>query len=619
MKKIKYLIFFSLILGIIIGSLLSISPVQALVFGSANQITQWFKDTTTIRLRTETDSVRVGSTGTLFASPSLGRVGIATTTPSYTLDVVGTGKISTSLIDPILYGSSAASGNLTLYSTSNATKGKILFGTSAYDEVNNILGLGTASPSTSFRLHIVGNEYISSTSVDGLRITQTNGSRGLYIDAFATTGAAQGATGLNAKAQYSGGFSTTGGFTGGRYWVEAQGSGNGYTAGTAVAVRGDLVDNSDDVTPTFTTTYNFYAQNNSLNATTGYGLYLTKHTGTVTYKYGIYSEGGSNVLNAGVATEIPLVLKGAASQSANLFEIQNSAGTLQLAVMPDGTITNYASGGGQFLDYLGTLTFPVVINNQPTTTGASRTAFFENDPNPTGNQNGTISVFNAMLNPTSAYNYTDSDNGLGLVVGRYRLRFSNAGTAPTVLRGNGIAIDISEANVTSSSQTTVTNIAGVYVERMSTGGGTDLKYTTASAFEAVAPVGTGITSYRGLNLAKSTVATNQTMILLGAGTTGNWGIYENTTYANYFAGDIQHNSTTKSQYRDSALYINSIDDGHLDLTADVSVDVHAPVLVLPVKTDTGDPTGQEGAIYVNTFDNALRYYADGAWRTAASY
>jgi hypothetical protein len=43
-------------------------------------------------------------------------------------------------------GGTAASNSLTLSSTSNATKGKLLFGTSAYDEVNNRLGIGTASP-----------------------------------------------------------------------------------------------------------------------------------------------------------------------------------------------------------------------------------------------------------------------------------------------------------------------------------------------------------------------------------------------------------------------------------------------------------------------------------------
>lgn len=44
-------------------------------------------------------------------------------------------------------GGTASGNNLTLSSTSNATKGKILFGNSAYDEVNNSLGIGTNAPS----------------------------------------------------------------------------------------------------------------------------------------------------------------------------------------------------------------------------------------------------------------------------------------------------------------------------------------------------------------------------------------------------------------------------------------------------------------------------------------
>ena len=46
----------------------------------------------------------------------------------------------------ILIGGTLASQNLTLQSTVHGTKGKILFGTSAYDEVNNLLGIGTAIP-----------------------------------------------------------------------------------------------------------------------------------------------------------------------------------------------------------------------------------------------------------------------------------------------------------------------------------------------------------------------------------------------------------------------------------------------------------------------------------------
>ena len=43
-------------------------------------------------------------------------------------------------------GGTSSGNNLTLSSTSNATKGKILFGTSAYDEVNNSLGIGRTNP-----------------------------------------------------------------------------------------------------------------------------------------------------------------------------------------------------------------------------------------------------------------------------------------------------------------------------------------------------------------------------------------------------------------------------------------------------------------------------------------
>jgi hypothetical protein len=37
------------------------------------------------------------------------------------------------------------------------------------------------------------------------------------------------------------------------------------------------------------------------------------------------------------------------------------------------------------------------------------------------------------------------------------------------------------------------------------------------------------------------------------------------------------------------------------------------------KATTGDPTGVEGMIYINTNDNVVKIYADGAWRTLASW
>jgi hypothetical protein len=40
--------------------------------------------------------------------------------------------------------------------------------------------------------------------------------------------------------------------------------------------------------------------------------------------------------------------------------------------------------------------------------------------------------------------------------------------------------------------------------------------------------------------------------------------------------------------------------------------------IIETKTTTGDPTGHEGRIVINTVDNTVKIYADGGWRTIAS-
>jgi hypothetical protein len=63
-----------------------------------------------------------------------------------TLDLTAYAKLAGRSAGQTLIGSTASGGNLTLQSSSHATKGKVLVGTSGYDEVNNRLGVGTASP-----------------------------------------------------------------------------------------------------------------------------------------------------------------------------------------------------------------------------------------------------------------------------------------------------------------------------------------------------------------------------------------------------------------------------------------------------------------------------------------
>ena len=58
-----------------------------------------------------------------------------------------------------LVGGTASGDDLTLQSSSDGTKGSILLGTSAYDEVNNRLGIGTATPTV--QLDVVGDGAIS--------------------------------------------------------------------------------------------------------------------------------------------------------------------------------------------------------------------------------------------------------------------------------------------------------------------------------------------------------------------------------------------------------------------------------------------------------------------------
>lgn len=59
----------------------------------------------------------------------------------------------------------------------------------------------------------------------------------------------------------------------------------------------------------------------------------------------------------------------------------------------------------------------------------------------------------------------------------------------------------------------------------------------------------------------------------------------------------------------------NVSTGNLELSGQPGA---AYIVLTSSKSTIGDPTGVEGMIYVNTADNAIKMYADGAWRTLAS-
>ena len=152
------------------------------------------------------------TTGTLFGRTDAGS-GVA---GSITIGTGLTGSASTLTANlsvgvdsgQSVIGGLRASENLTLSSTSNATKGKILFGNSAYDELNNCLGLGITSPTS--KLHVVGGTLTDLVPGMYFSATMPTTTTGTSFGVFSTIAGA----GSSSQAQIAHSFNLTSGFTG---------------------------------------------------------------------------------------------------------------------------------------------------------------------------------------------------------------------------------------------------------------------------------------------------------------------------------------------------------------------------------------------------------------------
>ena len=96
-------------------------------------------------------------------------------------------------------------------------------------------------------------------------------------------------------------------------------------------------------------------------------------------------------------------------------------------------------------------------------------------------------------------------------------------------------------------------------------------------------------------------------------------IYQPTTGSHLFLGGhaLYVYDTTNADFLKSE---HDGTDGIVSTNAgNVKLAPTAYVVLSSSKTTTGDPSGEEGMLYINTFDNAVRMYADGAWRDLTSW
>ena len=290
-----------------------------------------------------------------------------------------------SLTSPTIYGSGLASGTLTLQSTSNATKGKILFGTSAYDEVNNRLGIGTTSPAFDFDLiksvpasyvganvqntSATGYSFIevlgdNNTTYASLNVFNTAGGVGTFYDNN-TAGVATNSPTLS--------FLTNESATGG--WVlTAGGYGTGsekarftinetsfrQAAATSGAITNFTFTTSNNTNQTLSTNIsNFRVTGSTKQWATGalatqYFNYFTNNTisfvgaSTATDSYNTYIE------SVVAGTNATLTRKYSLGTSDNVaFGIANSFATLHLGVAPSASnymLSNAAGAGSTYLN-----------------------------------------------------------------------------------------------------------------------------------------------------------------------------------------------------------------------------------------------------------------------------
>ncbi len=230
-----------------------------------------------------------------------------------------------------LIGGTASGQTLTLQSTSNATKGKILFGTSGYDEVNNRLGIGTATPLAASDVRSAITDFNVMKTVQAIH----SANQGPYIasffnDTFSTTNPVMAYYGFD-----NGNFSL-GTFSGKLFF----GAGGTYSGGSTTRMTIDNTTGSIGIgTITPTETFQIADSRTSPNST---GMYLQKNgavSSGVSYGLNIDTTGAS-LSNIGAY----ISARGATNNRSIWVPSNNTAGSTNYALYIESAAQNYFAG-----------------------------------------------------------------------------------------------------------------------------------------------------------------------------------------------------------------------------------------------------------------------------------
>ena len=203
-----------------------------------------------------------------------------------------------------LIGGTDSGDDLTLQSTSHATKGSILLGaagSSAYDEVNNRVGVGTPSPSATIhslstteqlRLGYDATYYRSTTiASNGTGINAAiiqGGAGGTYQNAFefSATNTNTASSSVLRTIHVASPTQTTAAYTTSAYGIEVEDQGDATTTGTGIVIR-------DQTVSGFGTAYGLVNYGNSL-----FAKQITSSLSTGTSPFSVSSTTVNTNLNA---------------------------------------------------------------------------------------------------------------------------------------------------------------------------------------------------------------------------------------------------------------------------------------------------------------------------------